>query len=63
MATKSFLKEVVLKDTKLANRFVDALSGSAEKANFERHKQESIELSRPYSEIKGEDIKEFFGVK
>ena len=63
MATKSFLLLVVLKDTKLANRFVDALSESAEKANFERYKQESIELSRPYSEIKGEDIKEFFGVK
>lgn len=32
MATKSFLKEVVIRDHKLARNFVDALSRSEEKA-------------------------------
>lgn len=63
MATKSFLKEVIIKDTKLAHRLVDALSESADKAMKRTDKQEPIELSRPNMELKGEDIKNFFGVK
>ncbi|WP_301010466.1 hypothetical protein [Anaerotignum lactatifermentans] len=63
MATKSFLKEVVIRDSRLANQFVDALSKSAEKAAKGMHKQEPMELSRMNTELKGEDIKNFFGVK
>lgn len=63
MATKSFLKEVVIKDSKLARNFVDALSSSEEKAKSHRQKSDEAEISRPCKELKGEEIKVFFGVK
>jgi len=61
MATKSFLKDFVISDPKLAHKFVDSLSASFEKTETSPHKQ--TELSRPCSELKGDEIKEFFGVK
>lgn len=63
MATKSFLKEVVIKDPKLARNFVDALSRSEEKAKSQRQKEDETEISRPCKELKGKEIKDFFGVK
>lgn len=63
MATKSFLKEVVIKDSTLARGFVNALSESAEKAKDKKQKTDTIELSRPSEELKVEEIKDFFGVK
>ncbi len=63
MATKSFLKEVVIRDPRLARSFVDALSRSEEKARSKRQRQDETEISRPCTELKGEEIKDFFGVK
>ncbi len=63
MATKSFLKEVVIRDSKLARGFVNALSESAEKAKDKSQKLDTIELSRPSEELKAEEVKDFFGVR
>lgn len=63
MATKSFLKDVVIRDSKLAQGLVNALSESADKAMNGMHKQEIIELSRPNKELKGNEIKSFFGIE
>ena len=58
MATKSFLKEVVIKDPKLVNQFVNTLEEAEESAK----KNKIIELSRPCIELKEEDIKAFFNI-
>lgn len=57
MATKSFLKDVIISEKKIASRFVDAL----EEANNDRYKPKQI--SRPVREVKGVQIKEIFGKK
>lgn len=63
MATKSFLKDVVITDPKFARQFVDTLSASAEKEEQRKQKQEPFELSRPCSEVKADEIKDFFGME
>lgn len=57
MATKSILKNVNIKDKRLARTFVRAL----EKA--EDTKYQTVHLSRRCEEITGDKIKEFFGKK
>ena len=57
MATKSFLKDVIISEKKIASRFVDAL----EEANNDRYKPKQI--SRPVREVKNIQIKEIFGKK
>lgn len=57
MATKSFLKNVDIKDKKLAKTLVLALEHASNK-----HRP-TIEISRTCSEVKGEKIKEVFGLK
>ena len=54
MATKSMLKNVVLRDRKLANRFLTAL----DRAKTKRSKK--VILERNIEEIKGEDVKRLF---
>ena len=57
MATKSILKNVDIKDKRFARTFVDAL----EEAN--ESKYVPTQLSRECTELKGDKIKEFFGIK
>lgn len=54
MATKSILKEINIKDKKLAHTFVEAL-GQVESARYE-----STSLSRKCTQITGDKIKDFF---
>ncbi|MDD6656823.1 MAG: hypothetical protein PUE95_05930 [Lachnospiraceae bacterium] len=54
MATKSFLKNVDIKDKKLAKTLVLALEHASNK-----HRP-TIEISRTYSEVKGEKIAKHF---
>lgn len=55
MATKSILKDVHIKDKRLARTFVNALSEA------ENTKYKPAQLSRKCKEITGDKIKEFFG--
>ncbi|MBU3878417.1 hypothetical protein HGO97_021675 [Faecalicatena sp. AGMB00832] len=55
MATKSILKNVNIKDKRLARTFIDALS-EAEKTKYDPPK-----LSRECRELTDDKIKEFFG--
>lgn len=55
MATKSILKDIHIKDKRLAHIFVEALSQA------ENSKYKPTELSRDCKEIAGDKIKEFFG--
>lgn len=55
MATKSILKNVDVKDKKLAKSLVVALENAANK------KSQSVSLSRTYTDIKSDKIKEIFG--
>lgn len=55
MATKSILKDVSIKERRLANTFINALE------NAENVKHASVQISRKCSEITGDKIKEFFG--
>lgn len=57
MATKSILKEVNIKDKKLAHTFVEAL-GQAENTRYE-----SVPLTRECIQLTGDEIKDFFGKK
>lgn len=57
MATKSILKDVNIKDPRLARTFTDAMEEAREK------RSQSIQISRKCSEITGEKVKEFFGKK
>ena len=57
MATKSILKDIHIKDKRLAHTFVEALSQA------ENSKYKPTELSRDCKEIAGDKIKEFFDRK
>ncbi|WMC91271.1 hypothetical protein [Kineothrix sp. MB12-C1] len=57
MATKSILKDVNIKDKRLAHTFVESLS------QIERVKYKPIKITRECTEITGDKIKEFFGKK
>lgn len=55
MATKSILKDVSIKERRLAHTFIKALE------NAENVKHTPMQVSRKCSEITGDKIKEFFG--
>ena len=55
MATKSILKNIDIKNQKLGKSLIIAL----EKASGKTSK--NVELSRMYSDIRGDDIKKVFG--
>lgn len=55
MATKSILKDVNIKERRLAHTFIKALE------NAENVKHTPVHISRKCSEITGDKIKEFFG--
>lgn len=55
MATKSILKNVDVKDKKLGRSLIVALENASGK------KAKNVTLSRTYSDIRGEKIKEIFG--
>ena len=57
MATKSILKNVDIKDGKLGNYRVLALENASGK------KAKDVTLSRTYSDMRGEKLKEIFGKK
>lgn len=57
MATKSILKDVNIKDRKLAHTFVEALDSARNK------KYEQVQISRKCRELSGEKIKDFFDKK
>jgi hypothetical protein len=57
MATKSILKNVDIKDRKLGKSLVVALESAAGK------KAKKVTLSRTYSDIHGEKIKDILGKK
>lgn len=54
MATKSILKNIEIKDRKFGRQFADAI----EKAKITPGKE--VAYSRPYREVKGEEIKKLF---
>lgn len=55
MATKSILKNVDIKEKKLGKSLIVALENAAGK------KSKNITLSRTYSDVRGDKIKEIFG--
>lgn len=57
MATKSILKNVDIKSPKLGKSLVVALESASGK------KAKDVTLSRTYSEVRGEMLKEIFGKK
>lgn len=57
MATKSILKNVDIKDSKLGKALVIALEDAYGKSS------KKVQLSRTYSDIRGSQIKELFGDK
>ncbi len=57
MATKSILKNVDIKDRKLGKSLVVALEHASGK------KAKDVTLSRTYSDMRGEKLKEIFGKK
>lgn len=63
MATKSFLKDVVIKDTKLACQFVDTLSNAQKFSAAGGHRYEESAISRKCTELKAGEIKDFFDIK
>lgn len=54
MATKSILKNVTIKDKRLAQTFVEALEQA------ENTKYKSVKLNKRCEELTGEQIKKFF---
>lgn len=54
MATKSILKNVDIRDKALASAFLTALAAS------ENTKGKEVTLSREFTELKGDSVKEFF---
>lgn len=56
MATKSILKEVRFKDRNLCRGFVSALE------HAEGKKSKNVVMSRTISDVKKDDVKNFFGV-
>lgn len=57
MATKSILKDVNIKERRLAHTFIEALD------NAKNKKYESAQISRECKELTGDKIKDFFGKK
>ena len=57
MATKSILKDVNIKDRRLAHTFIDALD-AAKKKQFE-----SAQISRNCTDLSGDKINDFFEKK
>lgn len=57
MATKSIFKNIHIKDQKLGESLVVALENATKKES------KDVTLSRSYSDIHGEKIKEIFGKK
>lgn len=57
MATKSILKNVDIRDPKLGKALVVALESASGK------KAKDVTLSRTYSDIRGEKLKEIFSKK
>ena len=57
MATKSILKNINIKSKTQGNRFASALE------NAEKFKGKEVSFSRAVSEVRGESVKMFFGVK
>ena len=57
MATKSILKDVRIRDKRLAKSFVDAISRT------EQTTRERSDLKWKSTELTGDKIKEFFGKK
>ena len=57
MATKSILKDVNIKDRRLAHTFIDALDAAKKK------KYEAAQISRKCTELSGDKIKGFFEKK
>lgn len=55
MATKSILKNIDIKDKKLGKALVVALENASKKSSKE------VTLSRTYSDVRGEKIKEILG--
>lgn len=55
MATKSMLKNIDIKDTKLAHQLILALENASSKQS------KNVTLSRTYQDVRGEKIKEVFG--
>jgi hypothetical protein len=55
MATNSIFKNIVLKDKEKVKKFVSALE------NAQNKKDEEVQLTKPYQELKKEDLKGFFG--
>ena len=56
MATKSILKTIYLKDEKPARAFINALENAENKA------EQTVTLSRGYSEASRTEIRKLFGV-
>ena len=61
MATKSFLRNACITDSKSAEIFVNTLLMFVEKATNGIYEEKIDELSRPNIELKGNEIKKFFG--
>lgn len=57
MATRSILKNVNIKDQKLGKSLVVALENATKKSS------KNVTLSRTYSDVRGDKIKEIFGSK
>ncbi len=57
MATKSILKDVNIKNKRSAKKFVDALENASGKTS------KTVVYSRTVTELKGDDIKKYFGDK
>ncbi len=55
MATLSIIKNINIKKKTLSCTFISALE------NAENKKSNNVILQRPYSEVKGEEIKKMFG--
>ena len=54
MATKSMLKTINIRDTKLASKFAKALEKS------QTIKGKEVEITRKFTELKGDKVKSFF---
>lgn len=57
MATKSILKNIDIKDKKLGKSLLSALENASGKSSKE------VEMTRTYTDVHGEKIKDVLGVK
>ena len=55
MATKSILKDIYIRDKVNAHKLINALENASKKSS------KDVTLKKKYSEVRGEDIKKFFG--